>query len=123
MKEEIEKVNYLSDFDEIFGTKTEKKIKLNMPLLHGIFDYIRDDIYSPSKKQEKLRRKKIELFDKFREDLTDEQMKIFNLYNEMENQITEELEEQLFMFGYILGTELSNEVKSNIKKNNNTKKV
>ena len=32
------------------------------------------------------------------------------IYNEMENQITEELEEQLFMFGYIVGTELSNEV-------------
>ena len=121
MKEENEeKANYLENFDRIFGTKVNKKIKLNMPMLHIIFENFREDVYSPSKKYKELRRKKIELFNKFRKDLRDEQMKIFNNYNEIENQITEEIEEQLFMFGYIVATELLNEVEINIKKYNSS---
>lgn len=121
MKEENEEeANYLENFDRIFGTKVNKKIKLNMPMLHIIFENFREDVYSPSKKYKELRRKKIELFNKFRKDLRDEQMKIFNNYNEIENQITEEIEEQLFMFGYIVATELLNEVEINIKKYNSS---
>lgn len=121
MKEENEEeANYLENFDRIFGTKVNKKIKLNMPMLHIIFENFREDVYSPSKKYKELRRKKIELFNKFRKDLIDEQMKIFNNYNEIENQITEEIEEQLFMFGYIVATELLNEVEINIKKYNSS---
>ena len=121
MKEENEEeANYLENFDRIFGTKVNKKIKLNMPMLHIIFENFREDVYSPSKKYKELRRKKIELFNKFRKDLRDEQMKIFNNYNEIENQITEKIEEQLFMFGYIVATELLNEVEINIKKYNSS---
>lgn len=51
--------------------------------------------------------------DKLEQTFTEEQRKIFKQYNEIENQFTSELEEQLFMFGYIIGNELKLEIKNN----------
>ena len=120
-KKEIEE-DYLKNFDEVFGTKTSKSIKLNMPLLKNIFNNFREDIYFPSKKHDRLRNKEIELYEKLKESLSDEQIKEINKIMEIQNQMTEEVEEQLFLFGFVVATELSEEVKTNIKKNKNTKK-
>ena len=113
-----EEVNYLKDFDKIFKTNTSQRIKLNMPLLKQIIQYFGEDIYTPNKRHEKLREEKIKIYNKLQNILTEEQIQLLNKYNEIENQITQDTEEQLFMFGYIIGSELSKEIQDNITKKN-----
>lgn len=105
--------DYLKRFDEIFGTKIKKNIKLDMPVLKLFFENFGESLYTPSINQKKLIDKKIQLMDKLEQTFTEEQRKIFKQYNEIENQFTSELEEQLFMFGYIIGNELKLEIKNN----------
>ena len=105
--------DYLKRFDEIFETKTNKNIRLNMPILEVIFKNFGETLYTPSRRHEELRHKKIELSNELQKTFTAEQKTIFNKYNEIENQISSDVEEQLFMFGYILGNELKLEIKNN----------
>ena len=107
------KQDYLRMFDEIFRTKVSKSIRLNMPLLKAIFNEFGEALYTPSKRYEELRHQKIDLSDKLEETFTEEQQIIFNQYNEIENQISGDIEEQLFMFGYIIAAELKEETQIN----------
>lgn len=101
--------DYLKLFDKIFGTKLTKKIRLDMPLLKLIFNEFGETLYTPSKRYEELRHQKIKLTDKLEKTFSEEQQIMFNQYNEVENQISGDIEEQLFMFGYIIATELGKE--------------
>lgn len=108
--------DYLKRFDEIFGTRTNKNIRLNMPILEVIFENFGETLYTPSRRHEELRHKKIKLSNELQKTFTAEQKRIFNKYNEIENQISSDVEEQLFMFGYILGNELKFEEENNTTK-------
>ena len=102
-------------FDSIFETDTLKHIDFkNMKLLKTLFNYFLEDLYIPSLKYEKLRNKQIRISDKLEETFTQEQKQLFEQYWETTNQMSEEEELQLFMFGYIMAKELDSE--SKIKK-------
>ncbi len=111
--QEKEELNYLEVFDEIFGTKTNKHLRLNMPMLKIIFDNFGEDLYTPNEKYEQILKQKIKVLNKLEETFTEQQRKLFSEYNEIENQLTEDIEQQLFMFGYIIASKLNEETKIN----------
>lgn len=113
MKEK-EETNYIEHFNKIFGTKTDKHLRLNMPMLKIIFKNFGEDIYTPNEKHNQIRKQKIKISDELEETFTEEQKKLFYKYNEIENQLTDDVEEQLFMFGYIIANALQAEYKLNI---------
>ena len=112
MKEK-EETNYIEHFNKIFGTKTDKHLRLNMPMLKILFDNFVEDIYTPNEKYNQIRKQKIKISDKLEETFTEEQKELFNQYNEIENQLTDDVEEQLFMFGYIIASKLNEETQIN----------
>lgn len=48
--------DYLKRFDEIFGTKIKKNIKLDMPVLKLFFENFGESLYTPSINQKKTNR-------------------------------------------------------------------
>ena len=84
-----------------------------MPMLKILFENFEESLYIPNKKYEDILKKKIRILDELENTFTREQREIFNKYNEIENQLTEDVEEQLFMFGYIIASKLSEEKKVN----------
>lgn len=105
---------YLKNFDKIFQTKTFKNIKFNdMKMLKKFYEYFEEDLYTPSQKYSELRRKYIEESEKLEATFSEEQQKQFEKCWELYNEMSVELEEQLFFFGYILAFELEKEVKNN----------
>ena len=104
---------YLKHFDEIFKTNTSGRLKLNMPMLRIIKENFAEDLYRTSKVYETKRREKIEIANQLEKSFTKEQSQLFEKYNELESEKSDELDEQLFMFGYIVGSELSKEIEEN----------
>ena len=111
--EKKEEQNYLEVFDKIFGTKTNEHLRLNMPMLKIIFENFGEDLYTPNNIQRQILNEEIKIADELENTFTDKQKELFNKYNEFENQITIDIEEQLFMFGFIIASELNNECKQN----------
>lgn len=101
----------LQHFDNVFGTKLQKHLKLNMPLLKFLFDKFEEDIFTPSQKYEKLRTNQIEISNKLHTSLNEEQEKLFREYWQVTNQMGCLEDEQLFYFGYIIANELASEGK------------
>ena len=99
----------LQHFDSIFNTNTIKYVKLNMPLVKNIVEKLEEDFRKPSPKYEKIRKKQVELADKLYEALNNEQIKLFEQYSQVTNQMAAVEELQLFCFGYIMAKELDNE--------------
>ena len=111
--EEKEELNYIEHFNRIFGTREDKHLRFDMPMLKILFENFEESLYIPNKKYEDILKKKIRILDELENTFTREQREIFNKYNEIENQLTEDVEEQLFMFGYIIASKLSEEKKVN----------
>lgn len=101
----------LQHFDNIFGTSTIKRIRLNMPLLKTFLERLEEDFRKPSPRYEKLRKKQVKLADKLYEALNNEQLKLFEQYSQITNQMSIVEDEQLLFFGYIIAKELDNESK------------
>ncbi len=112
MKEK-EETNYIEHFNKIFGTKTNKHLRLNMPMLKIIFKNFEEDLYTPNEIYRQILKQKIKVLDELEKTFTEQQRKLFSKYNEIENQLTEDIEQQLFMFGYIIASKLSEETKIN----------
>ena len=107
-------------FDNIFGTKTSKNIKFkDMKLLQALIEYFGEDLYTPSAEYDKLRSKHIKISDELQATFTKEQQELFYEYEKLENSMSQELEYQLFMFGYIVCSELNAEVKKALNKDTN----
>ena len=119
MEENSEELKYyIEHFDNIFGTNAIKHIKFkNMKILKLLIEYFGEDLYKPSAKYEKLRKKYFEISDEIETTLTENQKKLFEKYYDVSNRMTEELEEQLFMFGYILGSEMKSDFELGVKHN------
>ena len=119
MEENSEELKYyIEHFDNIFGTNAIKHIKFkNMKILKLLIEYFLEDLYKPSSKYEKLRREHIEISDEIETTLTENQKKLFEKYYDISNRMTEELEEQLFMFGYIFGSEMKSDFELGVKHN------
>ena len=101
----------LNHFDNIFGTKVENHMKLNIPLLKSIFEKFEEDIFKPNDDYEKLRKKQIENSDKLYATFTEEQEKLYEEDRQIVNQLSAIEDEQLFYFGYIVSKELQKEGK------------
>lgn len=102
----------LKHFDSIFNADTLKTINFsNMKMLKALYEYFEEDIYTPSPKYSKLRHKHIEISDKLESTFSDEQKKLFEQYWDIGNQMCEEEQQQLFLFGYIIATKLNIESK------------
>ncbi len=118
-EDNIKKENCVKRFGEIFEIKNINIDVTKLPLLKYIIREFGEDLYTPSEKNEKLRNEKAKLQKEFETILTKEQYEKFIKYWELENKATEELEEQLFMYGFIMAKELDREVKSiNLPKEN-----
>ena len=77
----------LRHFDNVFGTSTIKRIRLNMPLVKNIVEKLEEEFRKPSPRYEKLRKKQVELADKLYEVLNNEQIKLFEQYSQLTNQM------------------------------------
>lgn len=103
----------LKHFDNVFNTKTEKHIKLNMPILKFLLRHYIEEIYAPSLKYKNLLVKSNEQIGILLDALDNEQKKLFENCFDTVYAMLEEQEEQVFLFGYILAKEFDNE--GNIK--------
>lgn len=112
LEDTIRKETCINRFGEIFEIKNIKIDIEKLPLLKFILREFGEDLYTPSKANEELRREKIKLGDELEKTFTDEQKEKFIKYWTLENEIAEELEGQLFMYGFIMAQELKNEVEN-----------
>ena len=103
----------LKHFDNVFSTKTEKHIKLNMPILKFLLRRYIEEIYAPSPKYKNLLVKSNEQIGVLLDALDNKQKKLFENCFDTVYAMLEEQEEQAFLFGYILAKEFDNE--GNIK--------
>ena len=115
IEDSIKKENCIRTFGEIFEIDNIEINTTKLPLLKYILREFGEDLYTPSEKNKKLKEEKAKLQKEFETILTKEQYEKFIKYWELENKSTEELEEQLFMYGFIMAKELDRETK-NIKK-------
>ena len=104
----------LKHFAKIFNTETIKHIKCdNMKLLKALYEYLEEDIYTPSVKYLELMHKHIEISDELEKTFSPEQSELFEKYWEIGSEMTAEENQQLFLFGFIMAREL--EIESRIK--------
>lgn len=108
-------IKYLQCFDKIFQTDTCKNLNFeNMKLLKKIYEYFEDELYSkPTDKYKKLQSEYIKASKKLEEKLSSQQQELFEKCWEAYNLMADELQEQLFIFGYIFALELNTEAKNN----------
>lgn len=110
IEDNIKKENCVKRFGEIFEIKNIDIDISKLPLLKYILREFGEDLYTPSEKNEKLKNEKAKLQKEFETILTKEQYEKFIKYWELENKATEELEEQLFMYGFIMAKQQDKEV-------------
>lgn len=102
----------LKHFDKIFNTETIKHINFdNMKLLKALYEYLEEDIYTPSAKYLELMHKHVEISDELEKTFTPEQTQLFEQYWEVGSEMTLEENKQLFLFGFIMARELDIETK------------
>ncbi|MBR0427411.1 MAG: hypothetical protein IJK18_04355 [Clostridia bacterium] len=95
---------YLNMIDKIFNIDEDKDIDFSkLKFLNIIFEHFAEDLYSPSEKHNKLRREYIDITNEFRESLTDGQTAIYEKISDLNSKMTEEIEQQLFIFGFVIG--------------------
>lgn len=106
----IEQEQYKEYFDmvhKIFNIDEDKAIDFSkLKFLNVIFEHFAEDLYSPSKRHNKLRREYIDITNEFRETLSDEQRALYEKLLDINNEMNEEIEQQLFIFGFIIGCKM-----------------
>ena len=103
--------DYLEMVHKIFNIDIYKTIDFNkLKLLKMIFEHFEEELYSPSKKHNQLRREYIDITDEFRKSLTANQIEVFEEISDLNNKMAEEIEQQLFIFGFIIGCRLNMEL-------------
>ena len=102
---------YLDMVHKIFNIDEDKAIDFSkLKFLNVIFEHFAEDLYFPSKKHNKLRREYIDITNEFREALTDGQTAIYEKISDINNKMNQEIEQQLFIFGFIIGCKLKMEL-------------
>ena len=113
-KQEDKYKEYLEMFDNLFETDAKEHIDFNkMKLLKSIHNYFTEELYEPSTEYNRIREEFIEYADSLREQLTDEQKDVFDKAIDLCNEMTEEQDEQAFVFGFIMGHKLKLELADN----------
>lgn len=101
---------YVKNFDKIFNTELSKNMRTNMPLLNKIFYYFEYDIYVLDSRQKELGKEKLLVYDELSRSMSEKQVDLLNKYCELQNEVTIDLEKQLFIFGYLVAMELNREI-------------
>lgn len=102
---------YLDMVHKIFNIDEDKAIDFNkLKFLNVLFEHFAEELYSPSSKHIVLRKKYINVTDKFRETLTDEQKEVYEELLDINNEMNVEIEQQLYIFGFIIGCKLKMEL-------------
>lgn len=113
-KQEDRYKDYLEMFDQLFDTDAKEHIDFKkMKLLKSFHNYFTEEIYEPSPEYKKIRKDFVEKADSLREQLTDEQIETYDKVLDLCNQLTEEQDEQSFIFGVIMGHKLKLELTDN----------
>ena len=108
LEDKTEFKNYLEGFDKVFETYTAKRIK-ETPLQLKLFNVFAQEIYQPTKLQEKITKVKKEIKEEMKKTFTDEQLYLVEQYQYCEDRISDDLQEQAFIFGYAISNELKYE--------------
>lgn len=110
-KQEEKYKDYLEMFDKLFETDAKENIDFKkMKLLKSLHQYFTEELYTPSQEYNKIRREFIDYVDNLREQLTEEQKDVFDKAIDLCNEMTEEQDEQVFIFGCIMGNKLKLEL-------------
>ena len=108
LEDKTEFKNYLEGFDKVFETHTVKRIK-ETPLQLKLFNTFAQEIYQPTELQEKITKVKKEIKEEMKKTFTDEQLYLVEQYQYCEDRISDDLQEQAFIFGYAMSNELKYE--------------
>ncbi len=110
-KQEDKYKEYLEMFDNLFKADAKEHIDFNkMRLLKSIHNYFTEELYEPSREYNRIRKEFIEYADNLRGQLTEEQKDVFDKAIDLCNEMTEEQDEQVFIFGCIMGNKLKLEL-------------
>lgn len=101
--------SHMRRFDELFGTKTRKKLR-SMPIFRHYFDRFKNELYSESEERKQLKKEREEIYKELEGSLSEEQKELFSKYRQMEEKINIDLERQLFLFGCIASQEMIREL-------------
>ena len=121
LEDNIRKEEYINNFGKTFEIKNIKIDTSRLPLLKYIVREFGEDLYKPSERNKEIRNEKKKAGDRLIASLTEEQYKNFVQYWDLENEMKEESEEQLFMYGFIMSQELYIEGKIENDKENEIK--
>lgn len=106
--------DYLEMFDKLFETDAKEHIDFKkMKLLKSFHNYFAEELYEPSTEYNRIRKEFIEYADNLREQLTKDQKDVFDKAIDLCNEMTEEQDEQAFIFGFIMGHKLKLELTDN----------
>lgn len=107
--EKTELKNYLKGFDKVFETHTAERIN-ETKLLLEIFNKFTDEIYTPTKLQEKITRLKKQINSEMEKTFTDEQLYLVRQRQYLDDRLCDDLVEQAFVFGFAVNSELRTEI-------------
>lgn len=111
-KELSDEKQILKDFDEIFETDTLNNIKFeNAKLLKKLYSLFKEEIYTPSTEYKNLLHQYNILVEELSETFTEKQHDLHTKAMEIKNQMSDEADGQLFLFGYIIAKEIEKETK------------
>ena len=109
---------YINHFDKLFNTELLKSIDIKqLQILNCIYERFNDELYTLTNTKKAGKKNISSLYNKLNETLTEKQKKIFEKYCESIYNETEDMEKQLFVFGFCIANELVKENKSIISKN------
>lgn len=111
----------LEHYDRIFGTKTKENIK-SLPLIRVFYEYFKERIYIPEEKDKEITTIRDDKLEKLKETFTEDQLKLFKEYEEVNNTLNEDLSKQAFIFGYITFAEFYAEAEKCFSKDEIQKK-
>lgn len=104
--------DFLNHFDSIFNTETIKKVNLkDKKLLLELYRRLEEDLLTTNQEYKEVRKRWKKIDEVFTKSLTDEQLKLYDKFDELRNEMHSIEFEQVFIFGYIIAKELDNESK------------
>lgn len=112
MEEEIKKKkeNYLREFDSIFKTNVKNRISLEkVPLIAMIYENFTSEIMNMNDNYLKLRNKSSKYYNELEKVLNKKQIELLEKYLDSEAELSSELAEQIFIFGFIFAKEIEKE--------------
>ena len=108
---DLERYNsYLKLFDNTFYTNIEKKLNIKFfPILHRIFVNIQECLHKQDKEYKENQEKTNKTYEKLNSNLNEKQKEVLKKYDELKNNQSLIIDEQLFMFGFLISKELEKE--------------